>query len=43
MEKLGWLTFSVKLLPVPAITFEVSAVPRPGRPPDGEEASAVSE
>jgi hypothetical protein len=42
MEKLGWLKFSVKLLPVPSLTFEVSAVPKPQEPPDGGGTGAES-
>jgi len=34
MEKLTWLKFSVKLLPVQALTFEVSAVPKLGKLPE---------
>ena len=34
MEKLTWLKFSVKLLPVPALTFEASAVPKLGELPE---------
>jgi hypothetical protein len=42
MAKSGWLKFSVRLLPAPAITFEVSAVPKPREPPDGVETPAAS-
>ena len=34
MEKLTWLKFSVKLLPIPALTFEASAVPKLGKLPE---------
>ena len=34
MEKLTWLKFSVKLLPVPALTFEISAVSKLGKLPE---------